>query len=88
MMRIPALLYGTVGDVRKRCRGAVTRYIRGQDRFLDTLSAEGMVDTVDHPGLIVVDGSSPAAFAGMNYHCDLPLYLLLADQKNGPLTPT
>jgi hypothetical protein len=84
-MQIPSLLYGQYADVRKRCRRAITRSLRGQRPFWEAIAADGMIETADHPGLIVVDG--PLASDHMHYHCFAPLYLLLTDRTTGALNP-
>jgi hypothetical protein len=60
-MQIPSLLYGQYADVKKCCRGAITRFLRGQQPFWEAIAADGMIDTADHPGLIVVEGIPPGA---------------------------
>jgi hypothetical protein len=58
-MQVPALLYGEYAEVRKRCRRALTRYLRGQEPLLDALTSDGMLETADHLGLsVLVAGES------------------------------
>ncbi len=75
-MDVPALLYGTNAEVWKRCRKVLSGAIRRDESMVDAFEAEGLTDTHDHPGLIVLDG--PDAFLGKSehFHCYVPMLLL------------
>jgi hypothetical protein len=73
---MPAILYGTHADVWKRCRRALKRFLAGEQSLLDVLEADGMTDTADHPGLIVVTGPSPATAKWAHFQCYVPLRIL------------
>jgi hypothetical protein len=75
-MQIPSLLYGDYDSVKKRCRQALKHYMRGQQLFPEALTVDGMVDTADEAGLIVVEGPSPLLGDSVQYHCFVPFYLL------------
>jgi hypothetical protein len=49
-MQIPSLLYGQYADVKKRCREAITRFLRGQQPFWEAIAVDGMIDTADDLG--------------------------------------
>lgn len=80
-MQMPALLYGTLEDVQQRCATAVKAFLQGQP-WLTALEAEGSIATVEHPGLILLGGSTEWISQETHYHCALPL-TTLAEQWMG-----
>jgi hypothetical protein len=86
-MRIPALLHGEFAEVRKRCRKALTRWLREQRPLLEVFESEGMINTADHPGVIVVGGPNPLVSKYVHFHCYVPLRLLYPGipQSLGPV---
>lgn len=71
-MQMPALIYGTLHDVQQRCTRAVTAFQRGQP-WLTAFEAEGCIATAEHPGLILLGGSTEWISDETHYHCALPL---------------
>lgn len=53
-MKLPALLYGTEAEVRKRCR-TIEKSIAGGATLGEALSETDEVDTDEQPGLIIVE---------------------------------
>jgi Ankyrin repeats (3 copies) len=89
-VQIPALLYGTNAEVRKRCRKALIHVVREQQPLVETFEAEGMVDTTNHAGLFVLGGPGPLVSRYVHYHCYVPWWLLAAGsggQTLGPIDP-
>ncbi|MDB5075342.1 MAG: hypothetical protein JWO42_1521, partial [Chloroflexi bacterium] len=84
-MQIPALLYGEYAEVRKRCRRALRRIVREGQPFWSAFQAEVMLDTITHPGVIVVEGVLRGN--GNDFHCYAPLYLVLNDGMIDALSP-
>jgi hypothetical protein len=74
-MRLPALLYGSYADVKKRCRKALKHTISDQQSLWHVLQVEGMLDTADHAGAIVIEALLTGN--GENFHSYAPLYLLV-----------
>ena len=83
-MQLPALLYGSYPDVRKRCRTAIRRCIGEQRLLWEVVQADGMLDTAHHPGLIVV--TPLLSGTGDNFHCYAPLYLMQKDDADFKLS--
>ena len=88
-MQVPALLYGEYADVRKKCRRIFARSLSQRQPLLDAFEGEGMIDTADHPGLLVVDGPSSSSNRYVHYQCFVPLRLVFPgmEQSLGPLDP-
>jgi len=83
-MLLPGLLYGSYPDVRKRCRTAIRRCITEQRLLWEVVQADGMLDTAQHPGLIVVEPLLGGS--GNNFHCYAPLYLMQKDDAKSQLS--
>lgn len=77
-MELPALLYGPYADVKKRCRGAIRRLSGRRESLWNALQIEGMLDTADHTGAIVIDPIRQGD--NDNFHCYAPLYLVEQDK--------
>jgi len=75
-MHIPKMLYGTHTDVWKRCRSALKGFLAGEQPLLEAIEADGMLDSADHPGLIVLMGGSAATARGVHFQCYVPLRVL------------
>lgn len=88
-MQVPALLYGEYADVRKRCRKVMARSLSERQSLLDAFEGEGMIDTSDHPGLLVVDGPSSSTNRYVHYQCFVPLRLVFPGTEHslGPIGP-
>lgn len=78
-MHIPSLLLGDYAEVRKRCRQAIRRYLRGQQPVWDALTVDGMSDTATRPHLISVEGPHYQGRDDTLYRCDMPLSLFVID---------
>jgi hypothetical protein len=74
-MQIPRMLYGNSGEVRSACQKAVTSMRQGA-KWHDALRASDCLDTVKHPGLLILNGPSPLLKDGANFHCYVPWFLL------------
>lgn len=86
-MQVPAILYGEFKAVRKRCRAMLRRVVREQQPLLSAFAAEGMIDSVDHPGVFALDGPSSLISNYVHFQCYVPLRLLVpgTEQSLGPV---
>lgn len=87
-MLLPAIQYGDWKTVKGRMRKVVTQLKRGAG-LVDVMIHEGMLDTTDHPGLLVMNGTlqGPAS----NFHCFAPWRLVwspLSETRTEPTVPT
>ena len=64
-MQLPAIEYGDWASVKARMRKVITRLKRGGS-FNELMTADGLLDTAAHQGLIFIDG--PAGIGGQNFH--------------------
>jgi hypothetical protein len=85
-MEIPAPLYGTHADVLRRCRKALRRFVREEQPLAEALDAEGIIDTANCPGLIVLEGPSPTISGSIHYQCYVSLRVLRPG-TSGSLSP-
>lgn len=68
-MRIPALQYGEVTDVKKRMRPIVKRLLRGED-LVAVMTEGGLIDVAQHPGYLVMAGK--VLDGAPHFHCMQP----------------
>ena len=85
-MQLPAILYGTHAEVLKRCRKVLTRFLREPQPLIEVIEAEGMVDTADHPGLLILARPSSYVMQDVHFHC-YALLPLLSPAENRSLGP-
>jgi hypothetical protein len=64
-MQLPAIEYGDWPSVKARMRKVITQLKRGAS-FNELMTADGLLDTAGHEGLIFVDG--PAGVGGPHFH--------------------
>jgi hypothetical protein len=83
-MRIPALLYGDQVAVWKRCRTVMARAMREGQPLVSVLEADGMLDTADHPGLLVLAGPRPLLSKTNHFQCFMPSHVFVHDLKMTP----
>lgn len=68
-MQIPTLFYGSQKEVRSRCRKVVNQLATGA-KWQEIIEAEGIIDTANVSGLIVLEGPSSLLDAyGSHFHC-------------------
>jgi hypothetical protein len=84
---LPAIQYGDWKTVKGRMRKVVTQLKRGAG-LVDVMTHEGMLDTTEHPGMLVMNGirQGPA----LNFHCFAPWRLAwspLFEQRTEPTIP-
>jgi len=85
-MQIPRVFYGRYRDVRRLCRKAITRFRRGSS-WLEAVEAEGLMETTDDPGLLILDGPDPSVGGEIHYHLYVPMHLFSTDRTLPPLSP-
>lgn len=69
-MLLPAVQYGDWPTVKRRMRKIVAQLKRGAE-LIDVMTNDGMLDTADHPGLIVMVRSILGPVP--NFHCFAPM---------------
>jgi hypothetical protein len=67
-VKLPRIWYGAFSEVKSRSNRAITALARGAAPDV-ALGANDLVDTDDHPGLLVLQGPSPLVGAGPHWHC-------------------
>jgi hypothetical protein len=83
-MQIPSFFYGLYKDVKYRCRKMVTSLARGQTWY-EAMHVEEMIDTENHPGLIVLDSPSPLLGGSPHFHCYVPLMQIFDAASDGKI---
>jgi hypothetical protein len=66
-MLIPAMLYGTYPEVRKRVRKAVNQILKGES-LASVLETDKMLDTSNTPGIIYLEPPMKHFEKGENFH--------------------
>ena len=82
-MLIPGSLYGSHGDVNRRCAKAVRAIAKGA-RWTEAFMTDGVLDVAKTPGAVLLGGPS-AQLPGKNFHVYLPPWLTQAAQVKGEL---
>lgn len=83
-MLLPAIQYGPWSVVKKRMRTVISQLKRGKD-LGDEMTRDGMLDTADHPGMLVLAGIVHGSVTC--FHCAMP-WKKAWDELFDPLTPT
>jgi hypothetical protein len=73
-MKLPALVYGTEAEVRKRCR-VIEKSIADGATLGEALGEADDVDTHEQPGLIIVEYPGSPAPTAVNVPCARPALL-------------
>jgi hypothetical protein len=87
-MLLPAIQYGDWPTVKRRMRKVVTQLKRGAG-LIELMTKDGMLDTADHAGLIVMVRSILGPVP--NFHCFAPWRLAedpLGDLRTDPTVPS
>lgn len=72
-MRLPALLYGTGRETRRRANKVITRLKQGHSVIDVVDELGGLIEVEDHPGLIILDCTR---IGGDHFHLYQALWLL------------